>query len=75
MKVRWRRRWLRGGEEAGREVVERLVRIFGRENVYVEVQRHQEREEEWRNQAAIAHCAVTEAAGACDQWRSLCDGI
>ncbi len=42
-----------GGEEAGCETVERLVRIFGRENVYVEVQRHHEREEEWRNQAAI----------------------
>ncbi|WP_035348050.1 DNA polymerase III subunit alpha [Edaphobacter aggregans] len=44
---------MRGGEEAGREVVERLIRIFGRENVYVELQRHREREEEWRNQAAI----------------------
>lgn len=46
-----------GGEEEGREVVERLVRIFGRENVYVEVQRHREKEEEWRNQASlrIAH--------------------
>jgi error-prone DNA polymerase len=42
-----------GGEEAGRETVERLVRIFGKDNVYVEVQRHREREEEWRNQAAI----------------------
>jgi error-prone DNA polymerase len=42
-----------GGEAAGSEVVERLVRIFGRESVYVEVQRHQEREEEWRNQAAL----------------------
>jgi len=42
-----------GGEEAGRKVVERLVRVFGRDNVYVEVQRHYEREEEWRNQAAI----------------------
>jgi error-prone DNA polymerase len=44
---------VRGGEEAGREVVERLVRIFGRGSVYVEVQRHQEREEEWRNQIAL----------------------
>ena len=44
---------IRGGEEAGRETVERLMGIFGRENVYVELQRHQEREEEWRNQAAI----------------------
>src|ERR1700723_3238267 len=44
---------MRGGEEAGREVVEKLVRIFGARNVYVELQRHREREEEWRNQAAI----------------------
>jgi error-prone DNA polymerase len=43
----------RGGEEAGREVVERMVRIYGKQNVYVEAQRHQEREEEWRNQAAL----------------------
>jgi error-prone DNA polymerase len=42
-----------GGEDAGRETVERLIRIYGRENVFVEVQRHYEREEEWRNQAAI----------------------
>jgi error-prone DNA polymerase len=44
---------MRGGEEAGRETVELLVRIFGHRNVYIELQRHQEREEEWRNQAAI----------------------
>jgi len=43
----------RGGEEAGRKVVEQLTRIFGGRNVYVEVQRHREREEEWRNQAAM----------------------
>jgi error-prone DNA polymerase len=42
-----------GGEEAGRRTVEQLVQIFGSENVYLEVQRHQEREEEWRNQVAI----------------------
>jgi error-prone DNA polymerase len=44
---------MRGGEQAGCETVERLTRIFGRGNVYVELQRHREREEEWRNQAAI----------------------
>ncbi len=44
---------MRGGEAAGREAVDRLVRIFGPKNVYVELQRHQEREEEWRNQAAL----------------------
>lgn len=43
----------RGGEAAGLETVERLTRIFGHANVYVELQRHQEREEEWRNQANI----------------------
>ena len=42
-----------GGEEAGRKTIEQLVRIFGREGVFVEVQRHHEREEEWRNQAAL----------------------
>lgn len=42
-----------GGEEAGRHVVERLAGIFGHNNVYIELQRHQEREEEWRNQAAL----------------------
>ena len=42
-----------GGETAGRALVERLVRIFGRNNVYVEVQRHRERTQEWRNQAAL----------------------
>lgn len=42
-----------GGEETGRKVVERLVRIFGAENVYIELQRHHEREEEARNLAAM----------------------
>src|SRR6201995_886580 len=43
----------RGGEDAGRAVVDRLVRVFGAKNVYVELQRHHERDEEWRNQAAV----------------------
>ncbi|MGA8163207.1 MAG: error-prone DNA polymerase [Acidobacteriaceae bacterium] len=43
----------RGGEAEGRAVVEELTRLFGRENVYIELQRHQEREEEARNQAAL----------------------
>jgi error-prone DNA polymerase len=43
----------RGGEETGRKSIEQLISIFGRENVYVELQRHQEREEEWRNQIAL----------------------
>ncbi len=42
-----------GGEEAGRATVERLVRMFGPANVYVELQRHGDRAEECRNQAAM----------------------
>ena len=42
-----------GGEKAGRETVERLTQVFGKRNVYLEVQRHQEREQEARNQAAL----------------------
>ena len=38
---------------AGIEQVELLCQVFGRENVYVELQRHFNREEERRNQAAI----------------------
>jgi error-prone DNA polymerase len=41
------------GEAAGRKVVETLIQTFGPQNVYIELQRHQEREEEWRNQIAI----------------------
>src|ERR1700744_3270316 len=44
---------MKDGETAGRAVVERLVRVFGQSNVYVELQRHRERTQEWRNQAAI----------------------
>ncbi|WP_083343883.1 error-prone DNA polymerase [Terriglobus roseus] len=44
---------MRGGESAGRETVEHLVRIFGPNNVYVELQRHRERAEEWRNHASM----------------------
>jgi error-prone DNA polymerase len=44
---------MHGGESAAETVTEQLMRIFGRQNVYVELQRHGEREEEWRNQAAL----------------------
>src|SRR6185437_3585330 len=44
---------MQGGEVSGRQSVQQLVSIFGRENVYIELQRHSEREEEWRNQAAL----------------------
>lgn len=44
---------MRGGEAAGYKVVEKLVGIFGHANVNVELQRHHERAQEWRNQAAL----------------------
>jgi len=41
------------GMAAGRQLLQQLVTIFGRENVYVELQRHGDRYQESRNQAAI----------------------
>jgi len=42
-----------GGTAAGMECVRQLCEIFGRHNVYVELQRHLCRAEETRNQAAL----------------------
>jgi error-prone DNA polymerase len=42
-----------GGFEEARNATERLIHIFGRENVYVELQRHFHREQELRNRAAV----------------------
>ncbi len=42
-----------GGMEAGRSTLEQLIAIYGHENVYVELQRHYNREQEARNQVAI----------------------
>jgi error-prone DNA polymerase len=42
-----------GGYDAAEKTVTRLVSIFGPGNVYVEVQRHFDREEEHRNRAAV----------------------
>ena len=42
-----------GGIEEARHAVERLIHIFGRQNIYVELQRHFHREQEVRNRAAI----------------------
>src|SRR5215472_4706794 len=42
-----------GGTEAGRELLLRLISIFGAGNIYVELQRHFNRKQEARNQAAV----------------------
>src|ERR1022692_3586420 len=41
------------GPQAAFEAVKRLTEIFGQRNVYVELQRHFHREEEYRNRVAI----------------------
>jgi error-prone DNA polymerase len=43
----------RGGEFEARKTLDRLSSIYGRGNLYVELQRHQEREEECRNQSLL----------------------
>jgi len=42
-----------GGVSAGRDVLHKLVSIFGRDNVYVELQRHSDRIQESRNQVSV----------------------
>jgi len=43
----------RGGIEAGHKLLKQLIAIYGHRNVYVELQRHYNRAQEARNQAAI----------------------
>ena len=47
-------RWRKAESKPRSSSVQQLCRAFGRENVYVELQRHFSREEEARNQAAVA---------------------
>jgi error-prone DNA polymerase len=42
------------GMVAGRRILQQLIAVFGRENVYVELQRHGDRHQESRNQASIS---------------------
>jgi error-prone DNA polymerase len=43
----------RGGFDEAQREVERLVEMFGKRNVFIELQRHLDRKEEHRNQAAV----------------------
>jgi error-prone DNA polymerase len=70
-----------GGMEEARGCVEWLSNIFGRDNVYVELQRHFHREQEARNRVAIEiarslQLPLLAANGVCyatAQERELCD--
>jgi error-prone DNA polymerase len=71
----------KGGPAEARRAVEHLTGIFGRENVYVELQRHFHREEETRNRVAIEiardlHLPLLATNGVCyatPHDRPLCD--
>jgi error-prone DNA polymerase len=43
-----------GGQVAAQNIIERLAAIYGKGNLYLELQRHQQREEECRNQALLS---------------------
>ncbi len=58
------------GIAGGRELLTQLVSIFGRDNVYVEMQRHADRCQESRNQAAVSlarelHLSLLATNGVC----------
>ena len=60
-----------GGIEEARKQIEQLIGLFGRGNVYLELQRHFHREEEARNRAAIVIAGSLNLPLARDQWRVL----
>jgi len=72
-----------GGHDEARQCVDQLLGIFGPGNVYVELQRHFQREEESRNRAAIPiaqslHLPLLATNGVCyaiPQGRQLCDAF
>jgi error-prone DNA polymerase len=43
----------RSGEEAACTLIDRLISIYGRSNLYLELQRHHQRDEECRNQSLL----------------------
>jgi len=75
--------WQKGGIDEARRRVDQLVGIFGSGNVYVELQRHFQREEESRNRAAInlarsLNLPLLATNGVCHaipQGRQLCDAF
>ena len=72
-----------GGMDEARRCVDQLTGIFGAGNVYVELQRHFQREEEARNRAAIGiarslNLPLLATNGVCyaiPQGRQLCDAF
>src|SRR5208282_2772027 len=49
---------VRGGESAARKTLDLLASIYSRGNLYIELQRHREREEECRNQSLLGLAAA-----------------
>ena len=50
-----------------------MAAIYGRGNLYIELQRHQQREEESRNQALLALASRAAPSGHCHQRRAPCE--
>ena len=71
----------RGGYDEALRTVDHLTHLFGRDNVYVELQRHFHRDEEARNRAALdiartLHLPILATNGVCyatPKDRELCD--
>ncbi len=72
-----------GGAEEARRQIDQLIGIFGHGNVYIELQRHFQREEESRNRAAISiarsfNLPLLATNGICyaaENNRELCDAF
>ena len=61
------------GMAGGRKLLQQLIAIFRNENVYVELQRHGDRFQEARNQAAIEPGAGISSPFTGHEWRLLCN--
>ncbi len=61
----------RDGEAGVQKALDRLTSIYGYSNVYVELQRHCEREEEFRNATLLDIAAASWFTNNCDQWCAL----
>ena len=61
------------GLAGARKIIDRLASIYGRGNLYLELQRHQQREEECRNQSLLNLASELCQPVDSHQWRSLCN--
>ena len=63
-----------GRRDGARKIIDRLASIYGRGNLYLELQRHQQRDEECRNQSLLSLASALVLASDRHQRRPLCNG-